>query len=174
MGFTPLAGLVMQTRVGSVDPGLLLWLLENANVDSVTLGHVLENQSGLKGLSGTTGDLRDVLAAREAGDEGAAHAFDVYVHRLVREIGAMTASAGGLDVLVFTGGMGEHSPELRSAAARRLSHLGVALDDVANEATEDADITATGASVHSVVVTAAEDAEISREVRRVLGRAVAP
>lgn len=174
MGFTPLAGLVMQTRVGSVDPGLLLWLLENANVDSVTLGHVLENQSGLKGLSGTTGDLRDVLAAREAGDEGAARAFDVYVHRLVREIGAMTASAGGLDVLVFTGGMGEHSPELRSAAARRLSHLGVALDDVANEATEDADITAAGASVHSVVVTAAEDAEISREVRRVLGRAVAP
>ena len=140
----------------------------------MTLGRVLEHQSGLKGLSGTSGDLRDVLAAREAGDEDAALAFDVYVHRLVREIGAMTASAGGLDVLVLTGGMGEHSPELRAAAARRLSHLGVALDDVANEATEDADITATGASVHSVVVTAAEDAEIAREVRRVLGRAVAP
>jgi acetate kinase len=168
MGFTPLAGLVMQTRVGSVDPGLLLWLLENANVDATTLGHILENQSGLKGLSGTSGDLRDVLAARAAGDVEAALAFDVYVHRLVREVGAMTASAGGLDVLVFTGGVGEHSPELRTEAARRLTHLGVALDEAANQATADADITAIDAMVHTVVVTAAEDVEISREVRRTL------
>jgi acetate kinase len=168
MGFTPLAGLVMQTRVGSVDPGLLLWLLEHADADVTTLGQVLENQSGLKGLSGTSGDLRDVLAARADGDPDAALAIDVYVHRLVREIGAMVASAGGLDLLVFTGGMGEHSPVLRAAAAERLGFLGVSIDPEANEATSDADISTDGGAVKTVVVTAREDAEVAREVRRVL------
>ena len=169
MGFTPLAGLVMQTRAGSLDPGLVLWLLEHADVDATTLGQVLEHQSGLKGLSGTSGDYRDVLAGHEAGDADATLALDVYLHRLVREIGAMTASAGGLDVLVFTGGIGEHAPELRAEAGRRLAHLGVVLDEAANAATADADITAPGASVQTVVVRAAEDVEIAREVRRVLG-----
>jgi acetate kinase len=169
MGFTPLAGLVMQTRAGSVDPGLLLWLLDHANVDATTLAQVLEHRSGLKGLSGTTGDLRDLLAAREGGEADARLAFDVYVHRLVREVGSMTASAGGLDLLVFTGGMGEHSPLLRSATCARLAHLGVALDEDANQATSDADVSAPGARVRTVVVTAAEDLEVSREVRRVLG-----
>jgi acetate kinase len=170
MGFTPLAGLVMQTRVGSVDPGLLLWLLGHARLDATTLGQVLEHQSGLKGLSGTSGDLRDVLVAREAGDPDATLALGVYVHRLVREIGAMVASTGGLDLLVFTGGMGEHSPRLRAAAAARLGHLGVALDDRLEDGdSADADITAAGAQVSSVVVAAREDLEVAREVRRVLG-----
>jgi acetate kinase len=169
MGFTPLEGLVMQTRVGSVDPGLVLWLLANANTDAATLGQVLEHQSGLKGLSGTSGDLRDVLEARGSGDDDAALALDVYVHRLVREIGAMVASAGGLDVLVFTGGMGEHSPLIRAAAADRLAYLGVQVDPSANEATTDADVSADGAGVRTVVVTAREDVEVAREVRRTLG-----
>lgn len=168
MGFTPLAGLVMQTRVGSVDPGLVLWLLENAGVDVTTLGHVLEHESGLKGLSGTSGDLRDVLAARAAGDADARLAFDVYVHRLCREVGSMVASAGGLDLLVFTGGMGEHSPELRSAACAGLGHVGVAIDPQANEATGDDDLSAPDAAVRTVVVTSREDVEVAREVRRVL------
>jgi acetate kinase len=168
MGFTPLAGLVMQTRAGSLDPGLVLWLLEHADVDATTLGQVLEHQSGLRGLSGTSGDYRDVVAGHEAGDADATLALDVYLHRLVREIGAMAVSAGGLDVLVFTGGVGEHAPELRAEAGRRLAHLGVAVDEATNGATEDADITTEGASVQTVVVTAAEDVEISREVRRVL------
>jgi acetate kinase len=169
MGFTPLAGLVMQTRVGSVDPGLLLWLLQNANVDATTLSDVLEHQSGLRGLSGTSGDLRDVLAARADGEADASLALDVFVHRLVREIGAMVASAGGLDLLVFTGGIGEHSPEVRAAAAERLAYLGVSLDPEANGARSDAEVSAVGASVRTVVVTAREDAEVAREVRRVLG-----
>ena len=168
MGFTPLAGLVMQTRTGSVDPGLVLWLLEHAHLDATTLGQVLEHQSGLKGLSGTSGDHRDVLAAHEAGDADATLALDVYLHRLVREIGAMVASAGGLDLLVFTGGIGEHAPELRAAAAERLSFLGVELDAAANEAALDEDISAPAATVQTVVVTAAEDVEVAREVRRVL------
>jgi acetate kinase len=169
MGFTPLAGLVMQTRVGSVDPGLVLWLLERDGVDAATLTQVLDHQSGLKGLSGTSGDLRDVEAARAAGDADATLALDVFVHRLVREIGAMVASAGGLDVLVFTGGMGEHSPTLRAAAADRLGYLGVRLDPSANEAHTDTDISAEDADVRTVVVTAREDVEVAREVRRTLG-----
>jgi acetate kinase len=168
MGFTPLAGLVMQTRAGSVDPGLMLWLLEHGEVEVETLHAVLEHQSGLKGLSHTSGDLRDVLEARSGGDADATLAFDVYVHRLVREIGAMAAAAGGLDVLVFTGGMGEHSPELRAAAAERLRFLGVEVDRSANRATADADLTADGAIARTVVVTAAEDVEVARETVAVI------
>jgi acetate kinase len=168
MGFTPLAGLVMQTRAGSVDPGLVLWLLEHAHLDVSTLDHVLEHESGLKGLSGTSGDYRDVLAAHNAGDADATLALDVYLHRLVREIGAMVASAGGLDLLVFTGGMGEHACALRAAAATRLEFLGVRLDGRANRATTDADVSAPGAAVRTVVVTAQEDLEVAREVRSML------
>jgi len=167
MGFTPLAGLVMQTRVGSVDPGILLWLLEHGGVDVETLGGVLEHQSGLKGLSGTSGDLRDVLEARADGDADATLAFDVYVHRLVCEIGSMAASAGGLDLLVFTGGMGEHSAELRAAAAGGLFHLGVEVDTTV-EVEGDTDVTQDGARVHTVVVAAAEDQEVARVTAQVL------
>jgi acetate kinase len=159
---------VMQTRAGSVDPGMMLWLLEHGEVEVETLHAVLEHQSGLKGLSHTSGDLRDVLEARSGGDADATLAFDVYVHRLVREIGAMAAAAGGLDVLVFTGGMGEHSPELRAAAAERLRFLGVEVDRSANRATADADLTADGAIARTVVVTAAEDVEVARETVAVI------
>jgi acetate kinase len=169
MGFTPLAGLVMQTRAGSVDPGLMLWLLEHGEVEVETLHAVLEHQSGLKGLSHTSGDLRDVLEARSGGDADATLAFDVYVHRLVREIGSMAASAGGLDLLVFTGGMGEHSAELRGAAAEGLFHLGVEID-TSIEVDGDTDVTQDGARVHTVVVTAAEDLEVARVTAEVLGR----
>lgn len=169
MGFTPLAGLVMQTRSGTVDPGILTWLLEHGGVDVETLSATLEHHAGLRGLSGTSGDIREVLAGRDGGDEDCVLAFDVYVHQLVREIGAMAASAGGLDALVFTGGVGEHSPAVRAAAVERLGHLGVALDEVANEAADsDALIGAAGAPAAAVVVTAAEAAEVARLTRHAL------
>ena len=172
MGFTPLAGLVMQTRSGSVDPGLVLWLLEHGGLDVETLATALEHQAGLRGLSGTSGDVRDVLAGRAQGDADCVLAFDVYVHALAREVGAMAASAGGLDLLVFTGGVGEHAPQVRAAAAARLGHLGVLLDDGANAAAQgDAVITGPGASAATVVVTAAEAAEVARLTREVLAEA---
>jgi acetate kinase len=168
MGFTPLEGLVMGTRSGSVDPGLLLWLLEHGGLSVSELGQVLEHQSGLRGLSDTSGDLRDVLAARN-GDADAALAFDVFIHRLVREIGSMTASARGLDLLVFTGGIGENAPEVRALVADDLGYLGVKLDDDVNrEATADADVSDQGAAVRTVVVAASEASEIARETSRVL------
>jgi len=170
MGFTPLAGLVMATRSGSVDPGLLTWLLDRGDLDAATLTAALEHQSGLRGLSGTSGDIREVLAGRERGDRACALAFDVYVHTLVREIGAMVASAGGLDVLVFTGGVGEHSREVRAAAVDGLGHLGVAIDLTANAGADgDADISdAARGSVATLVVSSREDAEVARLTRDAL------
>jgi len=169
MGFTPLAGLVMNTRTGSVDPGLVLWLLEHGHVPEPELADVFEHHSGLKGLSGTTGDLREVLAGADDGDPACVLARDVYLHRLARETAAMTAATGGLDLLVLTGGVGEHAWQVRSALAETLAHLGLAVDAGRNRAaTSDADISADGAAVRTVVVTAREDLEIRRQVLEVL------
>ncbi len=171
MGFTPLAGLVMNTRPGTLDPGLVLWLLEHGGVPLTELADVLEHHSGLKGLSGTDGDLRDVLAGRAAGDPACVLAFDVYRHRLAREAAALTASTGGLDLLVLTGGVGEHSWEVRQALAEDLAYLGVVVDPERNRGTSaDADISGRDAAVRTVVVTAREDLEIRRHVVDVLTR----
>ncbi len=167
MGFTPLEGLVMNTRAGSVDPGLVLWLLTEAGLGASEVTRVLETESGLAGLSGRSGDLRDLLPASAGGDAGAALAVEVYLHRLRREIAAMVAALGGLDVLVFTGGVGEHLPAVRAGAAEGLGFLGVALDAKRNAATTgDGEIGSVGTVVRTLVVTAREDIEIAREVRR--------
>lgn len=172
MGFTPLAGLVMNTRPGTLDPGLLLWLLELGDVPAAELSDVLEHHAGLKGLSGTSGDMREVLAGRDGGDPACALALDVYLHRLVRETSAMTAATAGLDLLVLTGGVGERGWQVREALADGLAHVGVTLDPAANRAaTGDADITHHGAAVRTVVVTAREDLEIRRQVVSVLAQA---
>ena len=169
MGFTPLEGLVMATRSGSVDPGLLLWLVERGLAPD-ELADALEHRSGLLGLAGSA-DMREVLAGAAAGDERAALALAVYVHRLRAGIAAMAAAAGGLDVLAFTGGVGERSPEIRAASADGLGFLGVALDPQANADGEgDRDITPDGNAVRAVVVHAREDLEIARGVRGLLGR----
>jgi len=171
MGFTPLAGLVMQVRSGSVDPGLVLWLQQEGGLSLDELTHGLEHEAGLRGLSGTSGDMREVLAGIEAGDEHCRLAFDVYAHRLVREIGAMVASAGGLDALVFTGGVGEHTPRLRTAVVDRLAYLGVELDESANESERgpDREVSTPGSGVRVLVVEAREDLEIARAVEGLLG-----
>ena len=167
MGFTPLEGLVMATRSGSVDPGLVLWLLEHERMRESDLAAALEHESGLLGLAGTA-DMREVLARD---DDDARLARDVYVHRLRAGIAAMAAALGGLDALVFTGGVGEHAPEIRARAVDGLSFLGAALDDARNRAVHgDADIGADGADVHAFVVAAREDLEIARQVRAILRR----
>jgi acetate kinase len=162
MGFTPLEGLVMATRAGSVDPGLLLWLQQEAGLGVGELAHGLEHDSGLAGLAGS-GDMRTLL---ERDDDAARLAIEVYVHRLRAAIGAMAAAMDGIDALVFTGGVGEHAAAVRAATARGLGFLGVRLDDTANAAAHhDADITGAGAATATVVVTAREDREIARQVR---------
>lgn len=169
MGFTPLEGLVMATRCGSVDPGLLIWLLSGNRVSLGELAAGLEHASGLAGLSGqASGDIVDVQRAAMAGDPAAASAIEVYLHRLRREIAAMAAAMNGLDVLVFTGGIGEHNPPLRAAAATGLEFLGVRLAAGQDRATTDAEIGHRDAPVRAFVVTAREDLEIARQAREVL------
>jgi acetate kinase len=153
MGFTPLEGLVMATRSGSVDPGLILWLQQHAGLPADEIAEALEHESGLAGLAGTA-DLRAVLERAAAGDAAATLARDVYVHRLVAGIAAMTASLGGLDVLVFTGGAGERSAPLRDLACAHLGFLGVGGDG----------------PVRVRVVPAREDLEVARQVRALLDR----
>jgi acetate kinase len=158
MGFTPLEGLVMATRSGSVDPGLLLWLEEHEGLSPHQIADTLEHRSGLLGLAGTA-DMRELLARD---DDDAKLAADIYLHRLASSIAAMTVSLGGLDVLVFTGGVGEHSVEIRRRACRRLSHLGVVIDDARNRAVEEGDVHLADSGVAVLVVISREDLEIAR------------
>jgi acetate kinase len=169
MGFTPLEGLVMSTRAGSIDPGIVTWLAAERGMGLDELRDGLERRSGLLGLSGASGDLAEVVAARDDGDKRADLAVQVYVHRLTASIAAMTASLGGLDALVFTAGVGENAAQVRAETVRRLGFLGVALDEAANAtATPDADVTEPGALVHTLVVAAREDLQVARETRAVL------
>jgi acetate kinase len=168
MGFTPLEGLVMATRSGSVDPGLLLWLEEHVGMPPSELATTLEHRSGLLGICGSD-DMRVILQAEQDGDADSALAVGVYLHRLRAGIASMAAAMGGLDTLVFTGGVGEHAPAIRNRAADGLGFLGIALDPEANERDGgDREIGAAGAPVRTAVVAAREDVEIARGVRQVL------
>jgi acetate kinase len=168
MGFTPLEGLVMATRSGSVDPGVLLWLLEHTRLSSGELAEALEHDAGLKGLAGTA-DMSEVLLRAGSGDEPARLARDVCVHRLRGSIASMAAAMEGMDVLVFTGGVGEHSHEIRGRAAAGLGFLGVAVEDARNrEMQGEGEMGAHGAQVRTLVLTAREDIEIAGQVRAVL------
>jgi acetate kinase len=168
MGFTPLEGLVMATRSGTVDPGLVLWLEEHEHLSPHEVTTALEERSGLLALAGTS-DMREAEIAADRGDPDAVLAIDVYLHRLVGGIAAMTAATGGLDVLVFTGGVGEHSSALRRRAGQRLAFLGVAIDTCRNDSADhDSDITAAETTVRTMVITAREDLQIAREARDVM------
>jgi len=182
MGFTPLEGVVMATRSGSVDPGILLWLLEHEELSTTELADALEHRSGLLGLAGSA-DMRAIVKEACVDDQSAAPpakpvvgqharlALDVYIHRLRAGIAAMAAALGGLDALVFTGGVGERSSEVRAQTAAGLAFLGVCLDDARNrEALTDGQIGADGAAVRTLVLTAREDLEIARQVRTLLAR----
>jgi acetate kinase len=167
MGFTPLEGVPMATRAGSVDPGALLFLLEH-HLTREELDRMLEHESGLLGLSGSSGDVRDL----EASDAEAARlALAVFTYRVAQAVGAMATALRGLDALVFTAGVGEHSAAVRRAVCERLGHLGVVLDEEANEAaTRDATVSAPESSVSVVVVHAREDVVAARAARHLLER----
>jgi acetate kinase len=169
MGFTPLEGLVMATRSGSIDPALVLWLEQHASLSPEEISAALEQRSGLLGLAGTA-DMQAVETRAAKGEAAAKLAFDVFTHSLITNIGAMTAAAGGLDALVFTGGIGEHSPGVRRAAAQRLAHLNVFIDPDANDRVQgDTDVSRGEASARTLVVAAREDIQIARETRCQLG-----
>ncbi len=168
MGFTPLEGLVMATRAGSIDPGMLLWL-QRQGIETEEIEDALERRSGLLGVSGLSGDMREVLAASEHGDERAVLALAIYLHRLRAGIAQMAAAMGGVDAIAFTGGVGEGSARIRREACAGLAFLGVAVDAAINErSTEDADLSAPSASTRVLLVRAREDLEVVRATRRLL------
>ncbi len=171
MGFTPLDGLVMATRSGSVDPGLLLWVQQHGGHSVEDVGRALLFESGLAGLSGTSGDMRAVISAADGGDERAALALAVYLHRLRAGIASMAAAMEGMDAVVFTGGVGENSARVRAGGCGGLGFLGLALDADRNTAADagDRDVATPDSRVRVLVMRAREDQEIAREVRRLVG-----
>ncbi len=164
MGFTPLEGLVMGSRSGSIDAGILIHLLRQPDMDAEKLDRLLNRESGLLGVSGISADLRPVLKAIAEGNQQAQLAFDVYVHSLRSHIGGMLASLGGLDALVFTAGVGENAPTVRAAACEGFEFLGLKLDlDKNNQRLMDVDISTADSLVRVLVIHTQEDWEIARE-----------
>ena len=168
MGFTPLEGVVMGSRSGSVDPGLLLYLLRRKSLSPEQLDHALNFESGLLGLSGISSDMRHILEL-SAQHPDARLALEVYIHRLRQTIGAMVATLGGVDALVFTAGVGENSARIRELVCENLSHLGLQLDPTANaQRKPDADVASTDSPGRILVIATREDLTIVRETRRLI------
>jgi acetate kinase len=169
MGFTPLEGLMMGTRSGTVDPGMLIYLLRQKGLDVESIDRALNHESGLLGVSGVSSDMRQVLAAAPRNPD-ARLAIEIYVHRIQQTIGALAATLGGVDSLVFTAGVGENSPEIRERVCEKLGFLGLDLDRNANrERRPDADIAAPTSPGRILVIATREDVTIVRETRRVIG-----
>lgn len=170
MGFTPLDGLMMGTRSGSIDPGILTYLMRQHSMTGYELDDMLNERSGLLGISGISSDLREVLAAIRQGNDRAKLAFDIFVHRLHQGIAAMASSLGQLDVLIFTAGIGERSPEVRAATCDQLRFLGVRLDARKNAASPaDHQISASDSKVKVLIIRAQEDWAIAKRCARLCG-----
>ena len=168
MGFTPLEGLMMGTRSGTIDPGILLYLLRHKGLEVDALDKALNHESGLLGVSGVSSDMRRVLSALPS-NPNARLAVDVYVHRIRQTVGAMAATLGGIDALVFTAGVGEHAPEIRRRVCENLNFLGLELDRSANETCQaDADVAVPASAARILVIATREDLAIMRETRRLL------
>lgn len=173
MGFTPLDGLMMGSRSGSVDPGLLLYLLRSSAYGVADLDRILNVESGLAGVSQVSEDVRDVLVAAEGGAAPAQLALDMYVHRVSAGIAAMAAATGGIDALAFTGGVGEHSAYVRDRVCDRLDFLGIALGNEVKDDGPDREISAADSRVRVAIVHAREEYAIARDVAALLTHAPA-
>jgi acetate kinase len=165
MGFTPLEGVVMGTRSGNVDPGLLIYLLRRKGLSAEQLDHALNYESGLLGISGTFSDMRQILE-HSSQDPDARLALEVYIHRLVQTIGGMAATLGGVEGLVFTAGVGENSAKVRELVCENLGHLGLNLDRTANARCKpDSDVAMPTSPGRILVISTREDLTIVRETR---------
>jgi acetate kinase len=169
MGFSPLEGVPMNTRSGSIDPGAIVYLLRERGVDLDALDHALNFDSGIEGLGGGSRGSRELEDAAEAGDPAATLAYAVFEHRVAGAVAAMAAAAGGIDAVVFTAGIGEGSARVRERVCARLSFLGVELDRTANSGEAlDRDIAGSDSPVRVLVVRAREELVAARAARRVL------
>ncbi|MBO4488272.1 MAG: acetate kinase [Bacteroidales bacterium] len=165
MGFTPVEGLVMGTRVGDIDAGALLYIMENENLDTKQANTLINKKSGLLGISGKSVDMRDIRAGRDSGDERSTDAFNMFAYRVKKYIGAYTAAMGGVDIILFTGGIGENAWFQREAICEGLEFLGTKLDKEANQkyAGEDGIISTPDSKVKLVSVTTNEELVMAME-----------
>ena len=169
MGFTPLDGLMMGSRSGSVDPGILIYLLKDCHMSANELDQVLNRESGLKGISGLSGDMREILAAIDTGNSRAQLAFDMYVDRIRSQIGVMISSLDRVDAVVFTAGVGENSAPVRTAVCDSLEYFRVRLDeDKNNRSPVDQEISLPESGIRVMVVRTDEQWEIAQECAKLL------
>ena len=171
MGLTPTEGLMMGTRVGDVDPGALTYLMKCENLDADALGNVINKKSGVLGISGISSDMRDIEDAIAAGNERAKLAMDMYEYRILKYIGAYTAALGGVDVIVFTAGVGENSPELREAICEKLAFMGITLNKEANRSRgKETVISGEDSKVKVVVIPTDEELVIAQDTAMIVGK----
>jgi acetate kinase len=172
MGFTPLEGLMMGTRSGSIDPEILVYLIRHRGYSAEQLDRILNKESGLLGVSGISGDMRKITEAMVAGNPRAQLAFDIYIHRLLREIGGMLTVLGGVDALIFTGGVGENSVQLRQIVCDRLAFLNLQIDESQNTQPElDQDIATPDSAVRVLIIRANEEWQIAKQCHRLISNA---
>ncbi|WP_283678443.1 acetate kinase [Lentilactobacillus sp. Marseille-Q4993] len=169
MGFTPLAGLVMGTRCGDIDPNIIPFIEENEHLSPDEMRTVMNKKSGLQGLSGVSNDVRDVLEAESAGNDRAKLALKVYVHQIQHYVGAYAADLNGLETLVFTAGVGEHSAPIRSRVCKQLGYLGVTIDEQKNKNNEF-EIQGRDSKVKVLVIPTDEELVIARETSRIISK----
>ena len=171
MGLTPTEGLMMGTRVGDVDPGALVYLMERLNLDAKGLLKLINKESGVAGISGISNDMRDIEKAIEEGDERAKLALDMFEYRLLKYIGAYTAVLGGVDIIVFTGGIGENQPQTRERICKQLSYLGVTFNEAANKTRgEEIVISGEDSKVKVVVIPTDEELMIAQDTAAIVGK----
>lgn len=170
MGFTPLDGLMMGTRSGSIDPGILIYLLREGRHNADMLDEALNKTSGLKGISGVSGDMRQIMQEIQQGNDRAQLALEIYLHRLCSSVGAMLASLGGLDALIFTAGVGENSAEVRAATCDAFEFLGWRIDSEKNgqRSKDDRDIATPDSTIRVLVIHTQEDWAIAQECWRLV------
>ena len=170
MGLTPVEGLMMGTRVGDVDPGALTFIMDKEHLDTKQLSNLINKKSGVLGISGISSDMRDIDAAIAEGNERAKLALDMYIYRIIKYIGAYTAVLNGVDIIVFTGGVGENQQPLRKAVCEHLSYLGVKIDDAVNASSrgEEKVISAADSKVNVVVIPTDEELMIARDTEAIV------
>ena len=169
MGLTPTEGLMMGTRVGDVDPGALVYLMQQENIDAAQLGNIINKESGVKGISGISSDMRDIEDAIAKGDKRAELALDMYEYRIIKYIGEYTAVLGGVDIIVFTGGVGENQTITRERVCKQLSFLGIDFNEEANKVRgKEIELTKPDSKVKVVVIPTDEELMIAEDTAEIV------
>jgi acetate kinase len=172
MGFTPLEGLLMGTRSGDLDPSLILYIMGKEGLSLNEANTLLNKHSGLIGISGESSDMREILAAANEGHKRSRYAFEIFAYRVKKYLGAYAAAMGGLDAFVFTGGIGENSPEVREEVCKGLEFLGVELDDQKNKNKENI-ISKDSSPVPILRIPTNEELVIARDTNRIVEKIIA-